>query len=212
VLDLIYPPKCPFCGRLLDRGEEGLCERCQPALPWTGREDGDKAVPGCDSCLSPLWYRDQVRDGVHRYKFQGGQSHARVFGTLMVQCLSDRWEGEADLVTWVPLSRKRLRQRGYDQARLLAQQMGALLSLPAEPTLEKRRETGRQSQLDTEQERRDNVRDAYGLLPGVELGGKTVVLVDDVATTGATLSECAGCLRQAGAASVVALTLARARN
>jgi ComF family protein len=149
---------------------------------------------------------------VHRYKFQGGQTHARLFGTLMAQCLSDRWEGELDLVTWVPLSSRRLRQRGYDQAQLLARQVGEALSLPVEPTLEKRRETGKQSQLESDEARRDNVRDAYGLLSGADLTGKRVVLVDDVATTGATLSECAGCLRQAGAASVVALTFARARN
>jgi predicted amidophosphoribosyltransferase len=78
--------------------------------------------------------------------------------------------------------------------------------------LVKRRDTGTQSQLETDEERRDNVRDAYGLLSGADVAGKRLVLVDDVATTGATLSECAACLRQAGAASIVALTLARARN
>jgi ComF family protein len=149
---------------------------------------------------------------MHRYKFDGGRVHAKLFGTLMAQCLSDRWGGEVDLVTWVPLSKKHLKQRGYDQARLLAERVGEALSLPAEPTLVKRRDTGTQSQLESEQARRDNVRDAYAVLPGMDLSGKRVVLVDDVATTGATLSECAACLRQAGASSVAALTLARARN
>jgi ComF family protein len=212
LLDLLYPPKCPFCGRLLDGEEEELCGRCQGALPWTTEEDGNKPVPGCDGCLSPLWYRDGVRDGMHRYKFEGARQYARLFGTLMAQCLSDRWSGEVDEVTWVPLSQEHLRKRGYDQAQLLAEQMGAALSLPVEPVLEKRRNTGTQSQMDSDQARRDNVRDAYAVLPGASVSGKRLVLVDDVATTGATLAECAACLRKAGAASVVAVTLARARE
>ena len=75
LLDLLYPPKCPFCGRVLERGEEGWCAACQRDLPWTEPGEG-KAVEGCALCLSPLWYRDGVRDGVHRYKFGGGRGHA----------------------------------------------------------------------------------------------------------------------------------------
>ena len=86
LLDLIYPPKCPFCGRILERGEEGWCAACQGGLPWTEPEDG-KAVDGCDGCLSPLWYRSGARDGMHRYKFEGGQGHARLFGELMALSL-----------------------------------------------------------------------------------------------------------------------------
>ena len=63
LLDLLYPPKCPFCGRILERGEEGWCASCQEELPWT--EPGDaKYVEFCDACLSPLWYKDGVRDGM----------------------------------------------------------------------------------------------------------------------------------------------------
>lgn len=210
LLNLLYPPKCPFCGRVLERGEEGWCAACQEELPWT--EPGDaKAVEGCDACLSPLWYRDGVRDGMHRYKFDGGRGHARLFGLLMAQCLQDRWTQPVDLITWAPLHPKRRRERGYDQAELLARRVGELTGLPVENTLEKARATAVQSQTAGDGERRANVKGAYRALPGVELAGKRVVLVDDVATSGATLSECAAALRQAGAASVVGLTFARAR-
>ena len=87
-LDLLYPPKCPFCGRVLERGEEGMCTLCPEGLPW---HPESKTVPGCDVCLSPLWYQDGVREGVHRYKFDGGAGHAGLFGELMAQCLTDRW-------------------------------------------------------------------------------------------------------------------------
>ena len=210
LLDLLYPPKCPFCGRVLERGEEGWCAACQEELPWTGPGDA-KAVEACYTCLSPLWYRDGVREGVHRYKFGGGRGHARLFGLLMAQCLQDRWTQPVDLITWAPLHPKRRRERGWDQAELLARRVGELTGLTVENTLEKVRATAVQSEVDGEEARKANVKDAYRTLPGLVLTGKRIVLIDDVATTGATLSECAAALRRAGAASVVGLTFARAR-
>ncbi len=210
LLDLLYPPKCPFCGRILERGEEGWCASCQEELPWTEPNEA-KAVEFCDVCLSPLWYRDSVREGVHRYKFGGGRGHAKLFGQLMAQCLQDRWEKRADLITWAPLHPKRRRKRGYDQAELLARRVGELTGLPVENTLEKIRATAVQSQTGGDEVRKANVQGAYRALPGLDLTGKQIILIDDVATSGATLAECASALRQAGAGSIVALTFARAR-
>ena len=210
LLDLLYPPKCPFCGRVLERGEEGWCASCQQDLPWT-EPGGGKSVEGCAACLSPLWYRDGAREGMHRYKFGGGRGHARLFGELMAQCLRDRWDGPVDLITWAPLHPKRKKERGYDQAELLAQRVGGLTGLPVESTLEKHRATAVQSQTEGDEARKANVRGAYRALPGLDLTGKRVVLVDDVATSGATLAECAAALRAAGADCVVGLTFARAR-
>lgn len=210
LLDLLYPPKCPFCGRVLERGEEDWCASCQEELPWTEPGDG-KTVEFCDTCLSPLWYRDGVRNGMRRYKFNGGRGHARLFGALAAQCLQDRWEGPVDLITWVPLHPGRRRKRGYDQAELLARRVGELMGLPVEPALEKIRITAVQSQTGENEARKSNVQGAYRALPGLDLAGKRIVLVDDVATSGATLSECATALRQAGAEAVVGLTFARAR-
>ena len=205
LLDLLYPPKCPFCGRLLERDEEGLCARCQTALPWT--EGADEPVEFCDLCLSPLRYRDGVREGVHRYKFRGGQCHSALFGTLMAQCLTDRGTG-GDAVVWVPLSKKSLRRRGYDQSERLARRVGELTGLPVIGALEKVRHTAVQSRQRGDSARRANVLGAYRVREGVDLTGLRVILVDDVVTSGATLSECAACLRMAGAKEVTALTLA----
>ena len=209
LFDLLYPPKCPFCSRILERGEERMCVLCGQDLPWT---DGPGQVEGCGLCLSPLHYRGGVRDAVHRYKFKGGADLAGLFGELMAQCLSDNRDGAADLVTWVPLHPKRKKRRGYDQAELLARRTAELCGMPVVPTLEKVRLTGVQSRQNTEADRRANVEGAYRVLPGLDLTGKRVVLVDDVVTTGSTLAQCAACLRSAGAVTVVALTFARARR
>lgn len=210
LLDLLYPPKCPFCGRVLERDEAGWCASCQDELPWTEPQDA-KAVEFCDTCLSPLWYQDSVRKAMRRYKFEAGQVHAKLFGQLMAQCLQDRWMEPADLITWAPLHPKRKRERGYDQAELLARRVGELTGLPAESTLEKIRATSVQSQTGEDEARRANVKDAYRALQGLDVTGKRIVLIDDVATSGATLAECASALREAGASAVVGLTFARAR-
>lgn len=209
ILDLLYPPKCPFCGRILERGEVGLCVCCQRSLPWT--EGHNPPVDFCDVSLSPLWYRDGVRRAVHRYKFSYGHVHSRLMGELMAQCLRDRWTEPVDLILWVPLSKKHRRKRGYDQAELLARRVSELTGIPAAEGLEKVRDTATQSRIDRDSSRRANVLGAYRVKDGVELTGKRVVLVDDVVTSGATLSECASCLRMAGVESVAALTFARAR-
>ena len=208
--ELLYPSKCPFCGRLLEADEQGLCFRCQTTLPWTEAETDTGGVAGCQLCLAPLWYRNQVPDGVARYKFQFGRMHERLFGTLMAQCLSDRWPEPVDLITWVPLSPRGLRRRGYDQSHLLACRVGTQLALPVMSTLKKIRETKTQSRIQDYRHRQANVAGAYACLPGLTLSGQTVVLVDDVHTSGATLTQCARCLSGAGAAKIVALTLARA--
>ena len=212
LLDLLYPPKCPFCDKILERRDDSLCDSCQSQLPWTKEGEAGKPIDFCDQHLFPLWYQGQVPDAVHRYKFKSAQTYALVLGSLMSQCLADRWNEQADLVTWVPLSKRRLGERGYDQARLLAQQVSCLSGIPAEATLEKFRETQPQSTLSEESVRRANVQGAYRVMPGADLAGTRIILVDDVATSGATLSECAVCLRLAGAESVMALTLARARK
>ena len=212
LLNLLYPPKCPFCARILERGEDGMCSLCREELPWT---DGPgRPAEGCELCLAPLYYRDEgedrVRSGVRRYHFEGRASYATLFGELMAQCRAGRREGPVDLITWVPLHPERKTRRGYDQAELLARRVGELSGIPVSPTLEKIRTTGVQSHLSSATERRANVKGAYRALPGLDLTGKRVVLVDDVFTTGSTMTECAACLRAAGAEAVTGLTLARA--
>lgn len=210
VLDLIYPPRCPFCGRVMEVWEEeGLCHQCQKTLPW--QLEVGKQVDFCAKCFSPLWYRGSVRRGMQQFKFRGGQIHARLFGTLMAQCLHDQWGEEVDCITWVPVTRRRLGERGFDQCELLAREVGKNLGVEVVSALEKVRDTKQQARITSSSARQANVTGAYAAREGIDLTGKQVVLVDDVVTSGATMAECAACLRIAGAENVIGLTLVRAR-
>ena len=212
MLDLLFPPKCPFCQKILDNPRAPLCRSCHPKLPWLEGKAGERKIDFTDGCFSPLAYRDLVPEAIQRYKFSRVKALGRPFAALMARCLdSQRLEG-VDLICWAPLSKKRRRERGFDQAELLAREVGRLLSIPAAPVLLKTRNTAPQSGLEDEYARRANAQGVYRLATGVALSGKRVVLVDDVVTSGSTLSECAALLHQGGASQVFCLTLAQARK
>jgi len=208
VLDLLFPPKCPFCGRILEKGEL-LCARCQEELPWATGTAGEKRVELTKGCVSPLRYTGRVPDGVRAFKFEGRSARGEAFGVLIAQCVRDRGLS-ADLVSWPALSPGRLRQRGYDQGELLATVVGRELGLPVLRTVDKL-DIPAQSGLEEESARRANVLGAYSAHGPEAFRGKTILLIDDVVTTGSTLAECAKVLRLAGASEVVCATLARAR-
>lgn len=206
LLDLLYPPRCPFCHRFLDGGMR-VCARCERSLPYmpAGRVDG--SFKNVDECFSVLRYEGDVRKSLHRYKFGGISAYAGCYAKLLAECIEDN-AIYADVVTWAPLSARRLRERGYDQARLLAEGAAEYMETPCLPLLKKRRHNAAQSGTKSADERRRNVRGVYAYAGNTPLDGMTVLLVDDIVTTGATLDECAGVLRKAGAAEILALTLA----
>lgn len=208
ILNLLFPPKCPFCGRILD--EPGICAGCRRDLPWTQGEEQERTLPGHVRCASPLFYEDRARDGVLRLKFRGASYAADSFGDLIASCAAEHFSGEFDTVTWVPVSRKRLKQRGYDQARLLAEAACRRWSVKPEPLLRKVTENAAQSGLREASMRRANVLGAYEVDTD-RIAGRRLLLVDDVVTTGSTMGECVRVLRDAGAAGVVCVTLARTR-
>lgn len=211
VLDILFPPKCVFCRRLLRGGERDLCPRCRDSLPWTGDRCAQEPE-FLTRCVSPLWYRDAVKESFHRYKFGGTRGYAGAYGRLMAQCVRQSLGKRWDVITWVPLSAQRLAERGYDQAMLLAMSTALELEDVAVETLRKAQDVQAQSGLQDAAQRRANVLGIYEAIDPELIRDKRVLLVDDVVTTGATLSECARTLLQAGAEEVMAVTLARARK
>ena len=196
LLDLLYPPRCAFCHDFLETSREGLCAHCRTGLPFA-QNGGRQRFSFVRACVSPLNYEGDVRASLLRYKFGGATGYAKVYGRLVAGTVRAELAGEYDLVTWVPLSRRRLRERGYDQARLLAKATAKELGLPLTPTLHKQRNTQPQSGTGDAAKRRANIAGAYRMKRGADVSGKRVLLIDDIVTTGATLSECARVLGKA---------------
>lgn len=209
ILDWLFPSRCAFCRRLI-QDRAAICPRCRDKLPYTGPA-ARQTFPHVDECCSPLYYVDEVRRSLLRYKFGGASMYAEIYGEILAECI-DESHISCDSITWVPLSSQRLRKRGYDQARLLAEATAKKLKIPCVPMLRKTRNNRAQSGTGNAEKRRQNVKNVYAALPDAPIRGKTVLLVDDIVTTGATLSACAEVLRKAGADSVFAATLARRKD
>lgn len=208
VLNLLFPPKCPFCGKVMDR--VALCPACEKDLPWTG-EQAVRTLSASLRCAAPLWYEGLCREGLLRFKFRGAQASAQMLGALLAQCAAEQFSGQFDVVTWVPASKKRQRRRGYDQAQLLAQAQCRVWQRKPEHLLYKMTDNPAQSSLREPAARRANVLGVYEPVPGAKISGRRILLVDDICTTGATLAECSRVLRLAGAADVVCVAVAMKR-
>ena len=205
LLDLIYPPKCTFCGKLLQKDETDLCGQCRRTLPEVN--GAIKRGENFRQCWSVYYYEDFVVDSIHRFKFSGMQQYAQVYGRLIAMMLL-RNKVSFDILTWVPISKNRRRKRGYEQAYLIAKTVAQELGRDCVPTLKKVRDNPPQSVQKSAANRRGNVLNAYQAVHPERFSGKRVLLIDDIITTGATLGECSKTLRMAGAEQVECATLA----
>jgi ComF family protein len=233
ILDLILPTSCAFCNEPVnDSGIARFCSSCwkdftplqAPLCPRCGRPFGSPealahspehecracrlAPPTFDQALSAGYFEGPLREAIHQFKYRPCRSLGRPLGAWMADKV--RLISGLDMVMPVPLHTKRLRQRGFNQALLLAHPMSKRHGLPLVcDNLVRVRPTRPQVELSGE-ERVKNVAGAFALQrPGLVID-KRILLIDDVFTTGATLNECASVLRSTGAAQVIVFTLARA--
>ncbi len=206
--NLLFPPRCMFCRRIIDGG--WICGECGNKLPLAGTVG--KGGEFYTRCVAPLKYTGDVRRAVLGLKFRGRSGYAQGFASLMAPLIRRELEGQFDVVTWVPLSRKRLRKRGYDQARLIAQEVSKLLGTRLEQLLVKTEDTPAQSGIKGRAQRAANVSGVYRAPDGACVAGRRVLLIDDVVTTGATFSECSRELLMAGAERIVCCAAASAMS
>jgi ComF family protein len=214
-LDVALPATCVGCG------VEGLpiCATCESALDARLELPAGVPIglPGeiAEPLLQLEWcapFHGVVRDALHAIKYSGEQRLAEPLG----RAIARRWTAVgvgADLVTNVPVHADRARQRGYDQAALIARQAARELRLPYASLLVRSRATIAQFDLDR-RDRARNVKGAFSLdqrWPSTPIQGRWLLLIDDVVTTGATLAACATTLLAAGALGVSAMTVARER-
>ena len=205
LLDLLYPPRCVFCRKLLRSDETDVCKKCRSRLPQI---DGTfKRGKFFTQCCSVYEYRDEAADSLKRYKFGGLRHYAAAYGRLLAMCIL-RERLEFDVLTWAPISKKRRRARGYDQSRLLAEAVARELGVQCVQTLEKIRDNPAQSTMKDAAARHANVMGVYRAVMPERFADRRVLLIDDIITTGATLSECSFVLLNAGAAEVLCATVA----
>ncbi len=219
-LDLLFPQHCVGCGK----EGEFLCYSCRQSLPGItpplcprcGRPQPSGILcPGCvgwsaqiDGIRSPFRFDGAMREAVHQLKYR----NLRALAVPLAKLLQDYLFTDpvpAEVLVPVPLHRKRLRERGYNQSSLLARQLGKLANLPiVDDCLIRQRHAPPQARTATVEERQSNVTDAF-TCHDLRLRDKQVLLIDDVSTSGATLDACAAALKAAGATSVWGLVMAR---
>lgn len=206
IADLIFPPRCCGCGRV----DTLWCDRCQRSLERIPAPRHVQPLAPLSGMASTAVHEGLIQHSIWSLKYDNGRMMAGPLGRRLAAHLSHLgWP--VDAVVPVPMHINRLLERGYNQAQLLAEQLAQQAALPCLPdALRRWRFTPSQVGLGRE-ERLANVRDAFEADPA-QTRDRTLVLVDDVYTTGATLSACAEALLLAGAAAVYGLTVSAARQ
>lgn len=221
VLALLAPERCAFCGSVDSAG--GACSGCRDELPWNAvcypgcaqplpaaalRAKCLKRPPAFDSAWTALVHLDPVRRGIHRFKFAAAFDQGRLLGRLMADRLSRRDAPLPDLVIPVPMPRRKLWTRGFNQTQELARPLRDIVNIEVAPEAARLRRTPQEQIGQTAAQRRRNLRGAFHIERN--LAGLHVALLDDVMTTGATLDALARAARKAGATRIETWALARA--
>jgi ComF family protein len=204
-IDLIFPPRCVGCERV----DSMWCERCAEELAQTYYPQFVRPLPPFSGIISTAEHDGVIREAVQGLTYGNARIFASILGARMIHQLRvQNWT--IDTIIPVPLHNSRLTERGYNQAQLLAEYVSQETDVPCLPSaVTRQRNTQSQVTLSAD-ERRKNVQDAFHAEPQ-SLLHKKVLIIDDVYTTGATLSACADAILQAGAQAVYGLTVTVAR-
>lgn len=219
--EIFYAPICSSCLSRIPFVQPPYCQTCGRPLRGAVAEitgDGLRDGPICRDCASggrffriaraAGVYDGALKDFIYALKFRGRRELAEGIGVLMARVAArEKAMRGSQLLVPVPLHPKRLAERGYNQAELLARMVGSCLGLPVRTALVRSILTGEQNKLGR-RDRRDNLRGVFVVPHPLEVAGKRVLLVDDVITTGATANECSRALLRAGAAEVRVLAAA----
>lgn len=232
-IDIIYPPACAVCQKYLDTGqacETLICHDCLGGFheihspfcticrkPFSSISEENHP---CENCIrkrphyrqlfAPYLYEGKIMDAIHAFKYAGKRDLGKNLGSLLASyALKSLNDMSAFLVMPVPLHPARLRERGFNQSLILAREVSKILGNELDfLSLRRVKYTSPQTTL-KRPERRKNVRNAFELRTGKETRGRDILLVDDVATTGSTLNECAKLLEKHNCNDILCLVLAR---
>ncbi len=234
MLSLLYNNNCAYCNAELESLiNTGLCQHCwdnirkikepvclQCGMPFHNPKNCSVVRHKCSHCLScnspysfcrsSALYTDEFRKAIHSFKYEGNFSAGKKLGQL----LSETYQAHTvfhccDLISFVPLHWKRKRERQFNQSELLAKMLSKNSNKPLQSVLKRDRNTTPQTLLSSEM-RKKNLKDAFSVTNATYIDGKTILLVDDVYTTGSTVKECSRTLLKGGARRVLIITAGRA--
>lgn len=224
--DLIFPVRCPCCDKPADTTLP-LCSSCKEKMlhpseekrrceicSFSTRDCICKDRQYFDRLCIPLYYEDEAKKTLHRFKFRGRRDLAKQYARLLVQALDERkLTDSTDCITNVPMSRGDRFLRGYNQSQLIAEQISSLTGIPYEEFLYKKHKTKKQHSLGKEA-RSGNLLGAFDILPGRSGApeGRTILVVDDILTTGSTLNEISKTLLIFGADRIFVCACAVTKN
>lgn len=213
VLNCVFPKRCKYCGDVIVPESE-ICDECSENLPHIN-------VPVCSLCghsnadckckkhkneyksvVAPFYYDGGAKKAIHRFKFDGRKYIADTLAYDMAETVIREYaETEFNMIAFVPFSSEQRKRREFNQSELLAENLSDILNIPYKDLLIKLYDTKPQHTL-KQKERKGNVFGIYDVKDEIRLDGKVILLVDDIKTTGATLSECAKMLKLSGAKAV----------
>ncbi|MCK8816037.1 ComF family protein [Natroniella sulfidigena] len=229
ILDILYPawPSCPACGREFSSSEIGLCSECIDEIEFIGADYCVKCGKLtknkiCLDCREQERFFSQARaiglynkglkEYIKQFKYDKQQQLAQPLGSLLAKYAEYYYQlNQLDLVTYIPIHKQRLEERGFNQAYLLAKQLNSELRLPIKSLLARVADTARQSEL-ARQERLQNLAGKFRVENQQLIRGQRILLVDDIFTTGATVNEASKLLLEAGAEDVKVITLATGKD
>lgn len=212
IIKIFYPKTCGICGQKIN--ERYTCRKCLNIIEYyqemaiTPESVDEKYY---DRLFSALPYKGNLKSRMLQYKFHGAKYIGVSFAEILVE-LMKKYSINADIMLAVPISKARLRERGYNQSLVIVKKVSEFTKIKYQGNiLIKTKENLRQSEL-TLQERKHNVKNVYSIKNIEEIKNKKIILIDDIVTTGATLNECAKILKQNGAFEVIAITVMYAKT
>lgn len=209
LLELFFPPKCPYCNKSI-RYDMTECLACRAGYPLDPRID---VTPKGDICIAPFTYEGIIAEALKNYKFRGSTFNSKSFSAAIVSAIRKTYYKDMnfEIVTSVPMTNKRRKKRGFNQSELIARNAARLMDKPYEELLVRNVDTDFQHYLGREERIKHNKK-YYSLTDPEKVSGKKILLIDDVMTSGATLSSCSEVLKDAGAERVLCAVTAIVRR
>ena len=204
IIGLFYPERCPYCDKTVKSGEIAcpICSALFPEISYTHYAKG--GFP----CFSPFFYQGRYAEAVKNFKFHNRTDYAEKLAAKLVESVRSQNGGmKYDLITYVPMFDKKEKRRGYNQSKLLAEEAAELFGQKASTLIIKHRDNREQHLCKGLAQRRENVKGVYKAVNRDAIKGKSILVIDDILTTGYTLGECCKVLRRAGAGTIHCATV-----